>query len=140
MIRRPTRTTRTDTLVPYTALFRSGQRTVGADHAVAGEHDRDWIASVRRAHRSHRLRLADAARDVAVAPGLPVGNLRQRPPDLALERRADRLQRQVGRLQRPGDIGHQLRTRSPHNRVISEKRPLGTGVVVTGGNWWCPDV
>src|SRR3546814_9152266 len=46
------------------------QRAVGAEQAVAGQHDRDRVASVRRAHREHRLRLADAAGDVAVGPGL----------------------------------------------------------------------
>src|SRR3546814_12781966 len=34
MIRRPPRSTRTDTLFPYTTLFRSGGRTVG--HGAGG--------------------------------------------------------------------------------------------------------
>src|SRR3546814_17020174 len=81
----------------WQSAAEAGQRAVGADHTMAGNDDRDRVASVRRAHRAHRLRLADAARDVAVAPGLPVGNLRQRRPDLALARRADRLQRPLDR-------------------------------------------
>src|SRR3546814_13431195 len=38
MIRRPPRSTRTDTLLPYTTLFRS--RTVDADKLLAGEAER----------------------------------------------------------------------------------------------------
>src|SRR3546814_19648726 len=34
MIRRPPRSTRTDTLFPYTTLFRSFMRHITADHAV----------------------------------------------------------------------------------------------------------
>src|SRR3546814_14399072 len=36
MIRRPPRTTRTDTLFPYTTLFRSGWRTGGGGGAPGG--------------------------------------------------------------------------------------------------------
>src|SRR3546814_19127582 len=45
MIRRPTRSTRTDTLFPYTTLFRSADRVgpaifeeLGADVTVIGDH------------------------------------------------------------------------------------------------------
>src|SRR3546814_6747059 len=37
MIRRPPRSTRTDTLFPYTTLFRSGVEHVGAGHALMHE-------------------------------------------------------------------------------------------------------
>src|SRR3546814_5477007 len=36
MIRRPPRSTRTDTLFPYTTLFRSRNGVRGADHALVG--------------------------------------------------------------------------------------------------------
>src|SRR3546814_16973960 len=39
MIRRPPRSTRTDTLFPYTTLFRSDQRFLEHQRAVAGEGD-----------------------------------------------------------------------------------------------------
>src|SRR3546814_18628646 len=40
MLRRPPRSTRTDTLFPYTTLFRSVRTAhFGADHAVAGVAD-----------------------------------------------------------------------------------------------------
>src|SRR3546814_3242380 len=44
MIRRPPRSTRTDTLLPYTTLFRSGRR-----HAPArcpGNYGADWMAEI----------------------------------------------------------------------------------------------
>src|SRR3546814_599358 len=62
-IRRPPRSTRTDTLLPYTTLFRSdGQQAVDRAHALVG-----------------RLRHAAAAQRIDLAPG-------ERP----LERRLDR--------------------------------------------------
>src|SRR3546814_12225576 len=72
MIRRPPRSTRTDTLFPYTTLFRSCERAVGAADA--------------------RLRLARAlgARDIALRFG-----------DLAFER-GDRGLHAVERLQLEG--------------------------------------
>src|SRR3546814_15063607 len=50
MIRRPPRSTRTDTLFPYTTLFRSGQPRLAVG-----------------AHRRHRLRHQDHLRHLAVA-------------------------------------------------------------------------
>src|SRR3546814_8301402 len=41
MIRRPPRSTRTDTLFPYTTLFRSGARRAGQLEAVAAKINRD---------------------------------------------------------------------------------------------------
>src|SRR3546814_6900513 len=48
MIRRPPRSTRTDTLFPYTTLFRS-RRAVGRDHVVEGR-----ASGRRRRRRLHR--------------------------------------------------------------------------------------
>src|SRR3546814_11428610 len=39
MIRRPPRSTRTDTLFPYTTLFRSGGRAFGFGEIARGAHD-----------------------------------------------------------------------------------------------------
>src|SRR3546814_3924220 len=55
MIRRPPRSTRTDTLFPYTTLFRSGQRR--------GEHLHD-ARGLFLDHRGHRLLAVDQDRDV----------------------------------------------------------------------------
>src|SRR3546814_1267169 len=68
MIRRPPRSTRTDTLLPYTTLFRSdrsdaesGERRFDREHGVGWRHRRDprtW-----RVHRSQTCRYrADADR------------------------------------------------------------------------------
>src|SRR3546814_7386864 len=65
MIRRPPRSTRTDTLFPYTTLFRSGVGGL-ADLAVRGRHrrgidDRASIAIAPRIERHHaRRRPGDA--------------------------------------------------------------------------------
>src|SRR3546814_5541718 len=56
MIRRPPRSTRTDTLFPYTTLFRSQGARVGAVHAApaAGRHGRRSRAVHRRGLRGRR--------------------------------------------------------------------------------------
>src|SRR3546814_8435385 len=76
MIRRPPRSTRTDTLLPYTTLFRSDQRLVarrvafehvaadrfgGVDAAaVAVDHDDARGVGAARDQFAHRFRPADA--------------------------------------------------------------------------------
>src|SRR3546814_212854 len=52
MIRRPPRSTRTDTLFPYTTLFRSGHGTVPA--SLTDVHWEDWMAATRLAVREAR--------------------------------------------------------------------------------------
>src|SRR3546814_11919978 len=61
MIRRPPRSTRTDTLFPYTTLFRSADRRVGdqAQTTRGGELDQ------RSDHAGERERLDSAARILA---------------------------------------------------------------------------
>src|SRR3546814_3402599 len=43
MIRRPPRSTRTDTLFPYTTLFRSGDLERAAEAAGLGAHDHEVL-------------------------------------------------------------------------------------------------
>src|SRR3546814_4197592 len=74
MIRRPPRSTRTDTLFPYTTLFRSAR--------PSGKHAAQARAGVRlRSHRNRR---------VPSRPGLPPARRRHHAPDRAggAERRA----------------------------------------------------
>src|SRR3546814_2713598 len=52
MIRRPPRSTRTDTLFPYTTLFRSASRTYHGAHPRVGAAGRDR-GGVRRRTRNH---------------------------------------------------------------------------------------
>src|SRR3546814_8574489 len=62
MIRRPPRSTRTDTLFPYTTLFRSlARETVGAAHLHRVEvahqhHGRRGVALAERAHAVEHVR------------------------------------------------------------------------------------
>src|SRR5260370_24752247 len=57
-----------------------GQRTVGADDPVAGEHDADGIRAVRGAERSGRRRDAERGGLPAVAGRGAEGDLAWRPP------------------------------------------------------------
>src|SRR3546814_3452606 len=75
MIRRPPRSTRTDTLFPYTTLFRSADRRARAldgrpDHRLSARkprtHDR-FLGSVRGRPRPPPGRRAEAVMDIADA-------------------------------------------------------------------------
>src|SRR3546814_12863317 len=73
MIRRPPRSTRTDTLFPYTTLFRSQARTRAGGSLPAGDHPLHW----------------QEARADRIAGVGQVGHPRRRVPDrLAAEGRA----------------------------------------------------
>ena len=63
----------------------AGQAAVGADHAMAGHHDRQRVAPVRRADCAHRGGRPDARRDAGVALDRVVRNARERVPDALLE-------------------------------------------------------
>ncbi len=77
----------------------AGEAAILADHPVAGDDDGERIAAVRGTHRPHRVWLADGAGDVAVAAGLPVGDVAQRLPHRLLKRRAPGGERQGEALQ-----------------------------------------
>src|SRR3546814_9654944 len=53
MIRRPPRSTRTDTLFPYTTLFRSVDQRVPGGRIADGKN-RCFLERQRRGHRAHR--------------------------------------------------------------------------------------
>src|SRR3546814_6621494 len=61
MIRRPPRSTRTDTLFPYTTLFRSAAGDRRAPPGAQGRQRREH-APGRRRHRQYRLHHADRRR------------------------------------------------------------------------------
>src|SRR3546814_3573382 len=65
MIRRPPRSTRTDTLFPYTTLFRSERKLFGR-HAMRAEHLQ------RRAIGFLRIAFLELA--ILVRPALTIGN------------------------------------------------------------------
>src|SRR3546814_3181335 len=63
MIRRPPRSTRTDTLFPYTTLFRSLRRADGHQHVLADADRPSWLATgLHRADAGGRGRPQLAAR------------------------------------------------------------------------------
>src|SRR3546814_9132865 len=67
MIRRPPRSTRTDTLFPYTTLFRSQRRDGIPAHRVAPGRDLRHSAAARTA-RPEQYRRAPAPRAFLVSP------------------------------------------------------------------------
>src|SRR3546814_11175277 len=85
MIRRPPRSTRTDTLFPYTTLFRS-ESVVGLP--VAGHIDADFLSHRldRRAARRHRLADDDGdhVHDRAVGQFEKVQENRHKPEAVAI--------------------------------------------------------
>src|SRR3546814_18203821 len=75
MIRRPPRSTRTDTLFPYTTLFRSGS-ALRIGEARLRHHDHQFLASQPGDHVEGAHPLADARRESLqhlVAGGLAIG-------------------------------------------------------------------
>src|SRR3546814_13820453 len=75
MIRRPPRSTRTDTLFPYTTLFRSHERVPGGAHRFQPQGLAAWLRRFRRGRRADRGGAAAAVlggaarRDREGAPG-----------------------------------------------------------------------
>src|SRR3546814_14701279 len=56
MLRRPPRSTRTDTLFPYTTLFRSPQLTcVFVDHGLLRHHEGDQVMKIFADHLSVKV-------------------------------------------------------------------------------------
>src|SRR5262245_14457337 len=73
----------------------AGETPVGADHAVAGNHDRHRVVVIREADGAGGLGLIHLARDVAVRAGLAERNARERAPHLELELRAQHVERDL---------------------------------------------
>src|SRR3546814_13971110 len=121
MIRRPPRSTRTDTLFPYTTLFRS---------AVNAE--RDMARATRHMHVGHRI-VAVRHRDVGAADRDHAGNaahlLHQRVGNLFGLRAADPVE-----LEQPVALVAGIDVA----RVRSEERRVGQKCVSTCRSRWWP--
>src|SRR3546814_13876791 len=65
MIRRPPRSTRTDTLFPYTTLFRSPFREQGAEHVGKPQGDEEHVGEVAGAERARQQHVAHEAEHAA---------------------------------------------------------------------------
>src|SRR3546814_20043519 len=78
MIRRPPRSTRTDTLFPYTTLFRSEPAEIFGPHHVREADDGVERRAQLMAHMGEEARLADARLDGALLlAGVLVGEVRK---------------------------------------------------------------
>ena len=101
-------------------------RSIGPDHPVARDDERNGVVAERRPDGSHRLRPADLRRDPAVGPDLARAGSRGLLQDLALERRCGRGGRReprpAGRLRAaarcawPGPRARRPRPRRRHDR------------------------
>src|SRR3546814_8120139 len=76
MIRRPPRSTRTDTLFPYTTLFRSDFAAVGRDRARRDARERR-LAGPRRADHTEHFAGDDPGRDPAQDQRAIIGGAQQ---------------------------------------------------------------
>src|SRR5690606_6273877 len=101
------------------AAAEAGEGAVGADHAVAGQDDRQRVAAVGGADRAHRCGAADAQRKLRIADGAAIGDIPQRQPYLALERRALRRQRQLEAAALAIEVFLQLVARLAQQRMVA---------------------
>src|SRR3546814_13652806 len=99
MIRRPPRSTLTDTLFPYTTLFRSEDQEEGAESAGVDEGFAPVEAEYAHEQRDRRRGEDDADRRRAVDPADRIGAFLLREP---FARRADD-RREMPRLAHPKD-------------------------------------
>src|SRR5262245_10303368 len=86
----------------------AGQLAVGADHAVAGDHDPDRVGAVGGADRTRRRGRADRAREVPVRDRPAGRDAPQGLPHAALERRAAGVDGDGGEsIERTGKVGRE---------------------------------
>src|SRR3546814_17533127 len=138
MVRRPPRSTRTDTLFPYTTLFRSGQRRFvrgGAGFAVAAPGARAAYRSLARTHARQPaggipVRVAAAGPGRGAGDALVARNVRLQLLDLHLDhvRNAVRWRRKPVT---PTDHGHggALTERNPAVGTAPRARAVSEGVL-----------
>src|SRR3546814_17574567 len=104
MIRRPPRSTRTDTLFPYTALFRSPEAVFRAWPRAKNE---DWTVATRKEDHPHRVAVPsmwpNASITDAGVSGLRASALRRWRTNPSREARSAARRVQPGR--RVGEIG-----------------------------------
>src|SRR6266404_7238844 len=82
-------------LLALQAAAVAGQRAVRTDDPMARNQDGNGIAAVREPHRPRCIRIADALRQLTVAPGCPVRNFSERTPYALLELGSLQVQRQI---------------------------------------------
>src|SRR3546814_9870720 len=96
MIRRPPRSTRTDTLFPYTTLFRSAQSAfAGGRISMPDDQDRRAGARGARIYRLWLVPLSSRRRDGNVEPDKAVGVAAPRGPELSRQSEAQEIPMQA---------------------------------------------
>src|SRR3546814_20538873 len=121
MIRRPPRSTRTDTLFPYTTLFRShGAGQIGNLRNVA---DRGWRKVLRAVRARIGSRDASTCRDVRIASRLFFS---EGAASLAINHRDRRI----------GGIARRLAPAALREGRSEERRVGKGGVSTCGSRWW----
>src|SRR3546814_16795076 len=135
MIRRPPRSTRTDTLFPYTTLFRSAEGAVeeginGVRHRTTADGDQQHAEQQRGHHGAERD--DDAQQQVAVRK-----REGQRGHAACTDIRPPMAARSPARAGRPPTSWTRKRTtmRSAHALRSSEERRLGKVGESTGRTW-----
>src|SRR3546814_225937 len=73
MLRRPPRSTRTDTLFPYTTLFRSALRRIVTGGTPDDDGVKDILALCKKEHGAEGIALEPAALEAAHLPAAPAG-------------------------------------------------------------------
>lgn len=88
----------------------TSQCAVGADDAVTGNDNRQWVAMIGATHGAGDTRPSQGVGQTPVGRRFAVGHLQQRLPHGQLERGASRYQWQVKGLQRTVEVRSQLFT------------------------------
>ena len=86
----------------------SAQRAIGADHAMTGHDDADRIGRIGATDGARGSWIAKLRCNLAVGPGLAVGNRAQRRPDVLLELGAPRSEPQGKVAPLAGKVGEHL--------------------------------
>src|SRR3546814_19877309 len=123
MIRLPPRSTRTDTLFPYTTLFRSPR--VGDGEIAADLHRGAQPAPPRPRREQPHRRIGRALGVLRIARVKPVQR-RNRPRPVAAAPKLHGADRDAGVVSHVGATSR------------SEERPVGKGCVSTVRSWWLP--
>src|SRR3546814_16787573 len=91
MIRRPPRSTRTDTLLPYTTLFRSAGLGLAAGHGLQRAGEDDGLAGNRRVGRRRRFHRLDGELLLEVVEDFQVVFLAEEEHEVVSDAHADTL-------------------------------------------------
>src|SRR3546814_16102909 len=133
MIRRPPRSTRTDTLFPYTTLFRSRDRLA---HGPGHPDPREVLVAAQFGEDDRDLRIADVRAEFLLDVGRDLGRGESAGHHVADQRYRDLA---VGADRNRDDEFGIAPDRHMHLVVRSEARRVGNEYVSTCRSEWWPD-